>query len=201
MKEGRACRASLPRSPPPRSLPPASNTATGALAGLCRAARLCLAALGLFGYGHGTPAWAAPAADAVAPVRVEARSSDLLAVGILQGERLNIHLSRLLDNAPLRDAVVTVVLRGVGHPTVAEADGSYTLTDKELMLPGTAALEFQVDQAQLHEKLQGVLRGATVGAAPDQQSNSRQMWWWALNFGVCIGFLVLISRRKKSAQR
>jgi hypothetical protein len=137
--------------------------------------------------------------DAGAPVRVEAHSSDLLAVGLVHGERMNIHLSRLLDNAPLRDAIVTVVLRGVSHPTVAEADGSYTLIAKELTLPGSAALEFQVAQAQLHENLQGVL-AAPIAAAPEEKSNARQMWWWALNFGVCIGFLWLFSRRKKGAQ-
>jgi hypothetical protein len=139
-------------------------------------------------------------AHAAAPARVEARSSDLLAVGLVQGGRMNIHLSRLLDNAPLRDAVVTVVLRGVSHPTVAEADGSYTLDAKELTLPGDAAVEFQVAQAQLHETLHGLLQDSAVVAAPNDKSNGRQMWWWALNFGVCIGFLLLLSRRKKNAQ-
>ena len=134
------------------------------------------------------------------PTRVEARSPDLLAVALVQGDRMSIHLSRLLDNAPLRDAVVTVVLRGVAHPTVAEADGSYSLIAKDLTLPAAAAVEFQVAQSQLHENLHGVLQAASLGAAPEEKSNARQMWWWALNFGVCIGFLVLFSRRKKSAQ-
>jgi hypothetical protein len=95
---------------------------------------------------------------------------------------------------------VAVVLRGTTHPTVAEADGSYTLVAKDLTLPGAAAVEFQITQAQLHENLQGVLQVASVAPAPDGRGNTRQLWWWALNFGVCIGFLVLISRRKKSAQ-
>jgi hypothetical protein len=29
---------------------------------------------------------------------------------------------------------------------------------------------------------------------------ARQMWWWALNFAVCIGFLMLWSRRRKARQ-
>jgi hypothetical protein len=143
---------------------------------------------------------AALAQDDPPPTRVEARSPDLLAVALIQGERMSIHLSRLLDNSPLRDAVVTVALRGVMHPTVAEADGSYTLITKDLTLPGAAAVEFQVAQSQLHENLHGVLQAASLAAAPEEKSNARQMWWWALNFGVCIGFLVLFSRRKKSAQ-
>ncbi len=144
------------------------------------------------------PAAVAVTPGAAAPTRVEARSPDLLAVGLVQGDRMSIHVSRLLDNAPLRDAVVTVVLRGMTHPTVAEADGSYTLVAKDLALPGAAAVEFHVVQAQLHENLRGVLQAAAA-AAPDERSNARQLWWWALNFGVCIGFLVLFSRRKKSA--
>jgi hypothetical protein len=164
-------------------------------------ALLCaLIGLGSVGSLRAALAWDAQAADAVAPARVEARSSDLLAVGLVQGERMNIHISRLLDNAPLRDAVVTVVLRGIAHPTVAEADGSYTLNAGELTLPGAATVEFEVAQAQLHEKLQGMLQTAAVAAAPQDKSNGRQMWWWALNFGVCIGFLLLLSRRKKSAE-
>lgn len=149
--------------------------------------------------------WAAEPSGAGAPgapavTRVEARSPDLLAVGLVQGDRMSIHLSRVLDNAPLRDAAVTVMLRGMAHPTVAEADGSYTLVAKDLTLPGAATVEFQVAQAQMHENLQGVLQAATAGATPGDGGNTRQLWWWALNFGVCIGFLVLFSRRKKSAQ-
>jgi hypothetical protein len=154
---------------------------------------LALAVLALGdAFGAGDAAGSAP--------RVEARSADLLAVGLVQGERMSIHLSRVLDNAPLRDAVVAVLLRGATHPTVAQADGSYTLVTKDLTLPGAAAIEFQVTQAQLHETLKGVLQVAAAAPAADDRSNGRQMWWWALNFGVCIGFLFLLSRRKKSAQ-
>jgi hypothetical protein len=153
----------------------------------------------LLGSALGATALGAPAQVGLSPTRVEARSPDLLAVALVQGDRMSIHLSRLLDNAPLRDAAVTVLLRGIAHPTVAEPDGSYTLVAKDLTLPGAAQVEFQVAESQLHEKLSGVLQAAPLGA-PEEKSNTRQLWWWALNFGVCIGFLVLFSRRKKSAQ-
>jgi hypothetical protein len=148
----------------------------------------------------GGPPRGGPPPGAPPPTRLEARSPDLLAVALVQGDRMIIHLSRLLDNAPLRDAEVMVVLRGTAHPTVAEADGSYTLTAKDLALPGSAAVDFLVVQSQLHENLHAVLQAGSLAAAPEEKSNSRQLWWWALNFGVCIGFLVLFSRRKKSAQ-
>jgi hypothetical protein len=147
----------------------------------------------------------APAAATVvaapAPARFEARSADLLAVGLVLDERMSIHVSRLLDNAPVRDAGVTVLLRGVAHQAIAEADGSFTLQTPDLRLPGKAVVEIQIAQATSRETLKGTLQvDAGEGSAEDKNS-ARQLWWWVLNFAVCIGFLWLISRRRKSAQR
>jgi hypothetical protein len=152
--------------------------------------------------GANTPAAAAATSAAAALPRVEARSDDLLAVAVVRDDKMIIHLSRLLDNAPVRDATMTVVLRGAAHATIAEADGSYTLETKDLALPGAAAVEFQINQGAVHENLKGTLEIAAAGsrAADDKSSNARQLWWWVLNFAVCIGFLWLFSRRRKSAQ-
>jgi hypothetical protein len=143
---------------------------------------------------------AAAAAESAAPARVEARSADLLAVGLAHDDRMTIRLSRLIDNAPVRDAAVTVTLRGVAHPTTAEADGSFTLQTKDLALPGAAAVDFQVAQAAGSETLKGTLEVAAVAGSSNDKNSARQLWWWVLNFAVCIGFLWLISRRRKSAQ-
>jgi hypothetical protein len=137
-------------------------------------------------------------ADEPAVPRIEARSANLMAVGIVHGDRMSIHLSRLVDNAPVRDAVLTVLLRGMVHPTVAEADGSYTLQTKDLDLPGSASVEFQVMQGTAREDLKGTLPAAGT-AKPEEKNSARQLWWWVLNFAVCIGFLMLISRRRKAA--
>ena len=131
--------------------------------------------------------------------RIEARSANFLAVGIVHDDRMSIHLSRLIDNAPVRDAALTVLLRGVLHPTLAEADGSYTLQTHDLELPGPASLEFEVQQGQGHENLKGAIPGAAGAIRTDDKNSARQLWWWALNFVVCIGFLLLWSRRRKSA--
>jgi len=157
----------------------------GTLAAFCM-----MAAAGASADGSGEP----PAGP-----RVEARSADLLAVGLVRGDRMTIHLSRLIDNAPVRDGAVTVVLRGSAHPTVAETDGSYTLQTKDLTLPGEAAVEFQVAQAASRESLKGTLQ-ISAGGPSKEGNNARQLWWWVLNFAVCIGFLWLISRRRKTAQ-
>ena len=144
----------------------------------------------------------AAAADAPresdAAQRVEARSADLLAVGLVRGDRMSIHLSRVIDNAPLRDAAVTVVLRGAAHPATAETDGSFTLQTPELGIPGAAAVEFQVAQAGGRQSLKGTLQIAGAGGQSEDKNSARQLWWWVLNFAVCIGFLWLVSRRRKS---
>jgi hypothetical protein len=147
-------------------------------------------------------AWATGvfAADAAANSRVEARSNDLLAVGVVHDDKMIIHISRLADNAPVRDAMVTVLLRGTVHPTTAEADGSYSLQTKDLMLSGAAAVDFQVGQGAAKDSLNGTL---DIGSQPgplDDKNSSRQLWWWVLNFAVCGAAVWLFSRRRKAAK-
>ena len=139
------------------------------------------------------PAWAA---DAPSQPRVEARSSDLLAVGVVHDDSMSIHVSRIADNAPVRDAVISVVLRGTAHATTAETDGSYSLRTPDLRLPGAAAVDFQISQGSSRQSLKGTLDvGAAAGAADDRNAN-RQLWWWVLNFAVCGAAVWLFSRRK-----
>jgi hypothetical protein len=124
-----------------------------------------------------------------------------LAVGVVHDDKMSIHISRLVDNAPVRDAVVTVILRGIVHPTTAEADGSYSLQTKDLALPGTAAVDFQVGQGAAKESLKGTLDiGSAPGQSDDRSNNSRQLWWWVLNFAVCGAAVWLFSRRHKAAK-
>jgi hypothetical protein len=157
-----------------------------------------LAVLGTAALGPLPAAAAAPAEPAAS--RVEARSDDLLVVGLVHGDRMTIHLSRLIDNAPVRDAAVTLVLRGAAHPATAETDGGYTLQTKDLTLPGAAAVEFQVVQAGSPESLKGTLQIAADAGQSENKNSARQLWWWVLNFAVCIGFLWLYSRRRKAAE-
>jgi hypothetical protein len=161
-----------------------------------RAAVRCAAGFALLA------AMQAQAGDPPAAARVEARSEDLLAVGIAHGDRMSIHVTQTNDNAPVQGAVLTVRLRGVVHPTIAEADGSYTLKTPDLGLPGPASLELQVTQGDMHHELTGTLLVAAGEAVAEEKKNgTRQLWWWVLNFSVCIGFLMLISRRRKAARQ
>jgi len=143
---------------------------------------------------------AGAAAEPPAAPRVEARSADLLIVGLVHDDRMTIRLSRVLDNAPVRDAAVTVVLRGAAHPTTAETDGSYTLQTKDLTLPGAAVIEFQIEQAAARQSLKGTLQVTVAAGQGPAKNTARQLWWWVLNFAVCIGFVWLFSRRRKTAQ-
>jgi hypothetical protein len=147
-------------------------------------------------------AWATGVfASDTAPIsRVEARSNDLLAVGVVHDDRMIIHLSRLADNAPVRDAVVSVVLRGSVHPTTAETDGSYTLQSKDLALPGAAAVDFLIDEGVAKESIKGTLDIGSQPGVLDDKNSSRQLWWWVLNFAVCGAAVWLFSRRRKAAK-
>jgi hypothetical protein len=146
-----------------------------------------------------TCAAGAPTAAPAAP-RVEARSADFLAVGVVHGDTMSIHVSRLADNAPVRDAAITVILRGAAHTATAETDASYSLQTKDLTLPGAAAVEFQLTQGAARASLRGTLDIADSGGRSEDKNNARQLWWWVLNFAVCFGVLWLISRRRKAAQ-
>ena len=92
-----------------------------------------------------------------------------------------------------------MLLRGVAHATSAETDGSYLLQAQDLTLPGAAVVEFQVAQAAARQSLKGTLQVAGAERSEDKNT-ARQLWWWVLNFAVCIGFLWLYSRRRKAAQ-
>jgi hypothetical protein len=140
---------------------------------------------------------ASTTAPASAAARVEARSAQLLAVGTVQGERMTIHLSRLEDNAPLRDAEVALVLRGATHPATALADGGYAVATPDLALPGAAAVRIEVTSSGTRQDLEGTLQPGATRAATEDKGSSRQLGWWVLNFAVCIGFLWLWQRRKR----
>jgi len=156
-------------------------------------ARGLLALLLLAAVGPGRSA-EAPAATA----RVEARSGDLLAVGTVRGDRMSVYLSRLADNAPVRDATLNVVLRGTTLPANAEADGSYLVRSSDLEIQGSAAVVFDVATGTRHEQLTGTL--AVGGPPPETHDGSRQMLWWVLNSAVCVGFLLMWNRRRRRSE-
>jgi type II secretory pathway pseudopilin PulG len=158
---------------------------------------LVLVALVLVLVAPSARAQSAEPAQPAAAARVEARSAKLLAVGTVQGERMTIHLSRLEDNAPVRDAEVALVLRGAPHPATALADGGYSVATPDLALPGAAAVRIEVTSSGTRQDLEGTLQPAAAAEPAEDKGSSRQLGWWVLNFAVCIGFLWLWQRRKR----
>jgi hypothetical protein len=160
-------------------------------------ARIGLIALGLVAASARAQSAEPAQPAATAAARVEARSAKLLAVGTVQGERMTIHLSRLEDNAPVRDAEVALVLRGATHPATALADGGYAVATPDLDLPGAAAVRIEVTSSGTRQDLEGTLQPAAAAEPTEDKGSSRQLGWWVLNFAVCIGFLWLWQRRKR----
>lgn len=159
--------------------------------------RLLLACWCLFGSALGS---LGAAADPQPVARIEARSTTYLLVGLVHGETLSVHLSRLLDNSPVPDAQVSMLLRGREYPATAQVDGGYTVTAKELALPGSAVIEFRIAQSAVQETVRATLQTPEGSSKDDDKSLIRQYAWWILNFGICIGALMLYSRRSKNSE-
>ncbi len=140
------------------------------------------------------------AADDAAPARLEAHSTHYFVVALVRGDTMNIHVSRLLDNAAVRDAAVVATIRGSSYPATAQADGGYSVTAKELSLPGSAEIDLVVNRGTDREHLPLMLKNAQPAPKADDKNSVRQIGWWILNFAVCIGFLMLVARRRKAAE-
>ena len=111
-----------------------------------------------------------------------------------------IHLSRVLDNAPVHDAAVQVNIRSLSLAAVAQTDGSYEIHSPELTASGPSVVAFLVTRGADTEKLVGTLDAPTAAKKVTESGQARQLLWWVLNFAVCIGFLLLYSRRRKAAE-
>ncbi len=147
---------------------------------------------------------ACAAAAENAPPRIELRSAHYLLVGRVHGEQMSVYVTNALDNAPVRDAALTARLRGGTYPLTAQVDGSYLMVAKDLGLPGSASIEFEIKQGAELARLQGVLQTPDADGKDGKdgkdgnQNNVRQYAWWVLNFAVCITAYVLFTRRRKT---
>ena len=139
----------------------------------------------------------ASAAVAPAPARVVAQSPTYRLVGLLRGDTLRLRVSRALDGTPVTNAAVTVEFRGRSYPATATVDGGYSIRTPQLTAPGPTAFAFEIRAGNETQVLRGVLTG--FAKPRSGHGRVRQLGWWILNFSVCIGFLALLSRRRKRA--
>ncbi len=141
----------------------------------------------------------AAAAENASP-RLELHSARYLLVGLVRGERMSVRLTNALDNAPVHDASLTAYLRGGTYPLTAQVDGSYLMVAKDLALPGSANIEFEIKHGGDLARLRGSLQTPDPDGKGAGENNIRQTAWWVLNFAVCITAYVLFTRRRKTEE-
>lgn len=154
-------------------------------------------------HSHG-PA-AAPAVTATAvPLRVEAASELFELVGVLDGDKLVIHLDRYASNEPVLGAKISVEGGPLKAAAAVERDGIYTVAAAGLATPGTHPLVFTVQAGEANDLLTGDL---VVASAPAVAAHADGLDWHSLRtpaLGTLAAVLLLgagfaIWRRRKSA--
>lgn len=115
-------------------------------------------------HSHG-PATPAPVASNAQALRVEAASELFELVGVLDGDKLVIHLDRFASNEPVTGAKITVEGGPLKATAAAERDGIYTAPAAVLAAPGTHPLVFTVQAGEASDLLTGDLVVASPAAA------------------------------------
>lgn len=114
-------------------------------------------------HSHG-PVTQAPLVPLSQALRVEAASELFELVGVLDGDKLVIHLDRFTSNEPVTGAKISVEGGPLKAATAAaESDGVYTVAAAELAAPGTHPLVFTVQAGEESDLLTGDL----VVASPE----------------------------------
>lgn len=111
-------------------------------------------------HSHG-PATPTPVAPTPQALRVEATSELFELVGVLEGDKLVIHLDRFDSNEPVSGARISVEGGPLKATTAAEQGGIYTVSAAGLSAPGTHPLVFTVQAGDASDLLTGDL---VVGA-------------------------------------
>ena len=116
-------------------------------------------------HSHG-PATPAPVASNASTLRVEAASELFELVGVLDGDKLVIHLDRFASNEPVTGAKITVEGGPLRATAAAERDGIYSAPAAALAAPGTHPLVFTVQAGEASDLLTGDLVVVSPAAAP-----------------------------------
>ncbi len=115
-------------------------------------------------HSHG-PATPAPVASNAQALRVEAASELFELVGVLDGDKLVMHLDRFASNEPVTGAKITVEGGPLNATAAVERDGIYTAPAAGLAAPGTHPLVFTVQAGEASDLLTGDLVVASPAAA------------------------------------
>lgn len=115
-------------------------------------------------HSHG-PATTAPVIPTAQALRVEAASELLELVGLLDGDKLVIHLDRFASNEAVTGAKISVEGGPLKTTAATERDGVYTAPASGLAAPGTHPLVFTVQAGEASDLLTGDLVVASSAAA------------------------------------
>ncbi len=138
--------------------------------------------------GHDHDAPPPPVAQALAP-RVEANTSEVQLLAVLQGERLIVHLDRYASNEPINDARLEAESGTFKALAQQVGEGSYALPVGPLVQPGKHPLVFSVEAGELTDLLSATLEVAAPVAAPSGASGSS---WSAGALAAAGGVIVLL---------
>ncbi|MBX9715141.1 MAG: hypothetical protein K2X42_00970 [Burkholderiaceae bacterium] len=139
-------------------------------------------------HSHG-PATPAPVASNAPALRVEAASELFELVGVLDGDKLVIHLDRFASNEPVTGAKITVEGGPLKATAAAERDGIYTAPAAALAAPGTHPLVFTVQAGEASDLLTGDLVVASPAAEP---AHADGIAWRSLVQPAVAGLVVFL---------
>jgi membrane fusion protein, heavy metal efflux system len=159
------------------------------------------------GHDHGD---AAPAAAGLASPRVSTHSDLFELVGIVDHNKMTIYLDRYSTNEPITKADIEIEIASDKAPlkikAVAQADGTFSVTNDLLENPGTYALSFTVSAGKDTDLLAGELQiGQNVAAKPvDEHAGHVRPWLHYAGYGAAALMAVLLAvfalRRKRRSK-
>ncbi len=142
---------------------------------------------------------AAAAAGAVLEPRVEAASSEVELLGIVEGLQLTVYLDHFATNAPLDGARLSVERGGQSFDAQALGDGIYRFDLPWLAMPGAHPLLFTIVAPELSDLLTATLE--LPGAVPDAAAGADGRYRIVALSGAAVLLLLASAGIAVSARR
>ena len=118
---------------------------------------LLTASVQLRAHSEAVPAGSGAVSASVLEPRVEAASTDVELLGIVEGSRLVVHVDRFETNAPIDGAKLSLERNGTSYDGKPIGEGAYLFELPWLSTPGSHELLFTLVAADLSDLLTGTL--------------------------------------------
>jgi hypothetical protein len=163
---------------------------------------LSIAALSLAGM---LPAAESPTAAAVPtpllPAIPVAHSALLTIDATRTDDSLALHIKHAGTEIPIDGRDVTVSVDGKNEPVMAEPEGTFVLSAKDLAGDGERQLDIVVAHDGIREILTGKIALPKANVASDLWRDHKQMAWWILNIAIVMIAVLAFSRRSAAASK